>query len=704
MAKLKLRKHFLNLFLIILLFMGYFSLNKAFAQEQDKEPIVVNADQLEYSQIRREVTGNGHVVVEYKGSRLTCDKITVNLLTKDCLAQGRIRLEDERGMVEAESMLYNLENKKGEILEARIYQEPIFGSGKKIQRLGEKEFAIEEGFATTCSYDKPHFSIGAKNIRLYPQEKIEATDIILRLGQLPIFYFPRLRRSLKEKSMPIQIQPGKNKDWGYYLLSAWRFNLNDNLSARLLFDTRSRLGQAQGLGLNYDTLDFGKGDFKFYYTNERPHDKPADNSDEFERYLVRLRHIWEIDEDNRLTMEFYKIKDSKIEHDAQANFLKDYFYREFEKDQQPKTYLLFNHIFPDASFNFLVQKHTTTFFEEIEKLPEMSFAMPAYQVFASPVYFKTDTVFSNLMNRGIDAIRIDDLVSRLDTYNEFFLPWKVSFLRLNPYVGFRQTTYSREIDDRRLHGRSAFYSGMELSTKFFRVFKDKYRHIINPFIRYNYISDPTINHVKLVPFDSIDMLEGTSCINLELSNILQIKENAKIRDAARFRVFSDYHLKRQSLVGKGFTDIYYDLELKPLDWLGMDSDAKYGVKEGYFKQADVDLVTRFGKDRSFSIGQRYERGGGKALTTQFTWRINPKWKFRIYERYQFSDLRKKGFEEQEYSISRDLHCWEFDITFNISREHGSTIWFIFRLKAFPEYGFDFNQSYNEPRSASESSP
>ncbi|MCM8763121.1 MAG: hypothetical protein NC829_01955, partial [Candidatus Omnitrophica bacterium] len=64
----------------------------------------------------------------------------------------------------------------------------------------------------------------------------------------------------------------------------------------------------------------------------------------------------------------------------------------------------------------------------------------------------------------------------------------------------------------------------------------------------------------------------------------------------------------------------------------------------------------------------------------------------------------RGLQEQEYSLSRDLHCWEFDITYNIRKDHGSTIWFIFRLKAFPEIEFDFNQSYNAPKTASAESP
>ncbi|MCM8771295.1 MAG: LPS-assembly protein LptD, partial [Candidatus Omnitrophica bacterium] len=561
---------------------------------------------------------------------------------------------------------------------------------------------------TTCSYDKPHFRIQAKKVQFYPGDKVKAKDLVLYIGKVPVFYFPGFAKSLKDTVTPVQLQPGKNKDWGYYLLSGWRVNFTEKLRGRFLFDAREKLGTAQGFGLNYSETALGKGDFKFYYTHEKPDEPLADGSDEFERYLVRLRHIWQIDDANQITAEFYKIKDSKIKHDSQANFLKDYFYREFEKDQQPKTYLLYNHIFPNSSFNFFIQKRTTAFFEQIEKLPEASYILPAYQIGTTPLYFKTETSFSNLRNRGLEIIPSDDLISRFDTYNQLFLPFKLSFLNINPYVGLRETTYSRDINNDSIKDRTAFYSGAELSTKFFRAFSKGLRHIINPAIKYAYNSKPTVGRWRIIPFDSIDTLDSTNKLIFELSNILQAKKKDRTRNIAIFRVFTDYNFRRQPVTGKGFSDINYDLELHPFDWLGVESDGRYGPQEGYFKEVDVDLVTKLGneniKDRQFSIGHHYERNGTKSMTSQLIWRVNPKWKFKVYERYQFSELRGRGLQEQEYSLSRDLHCWEFDITYNIRKDHGSTIWFIFRLKAFPEIEFDFNQSYNAPKTASAESP
>ena len=66
------------------------------------------------------------------------------------------------------------------------------------------------------------------------------------------------------------------------------------------------IGVAGGIGANYNTEVFGKGDFKYYYTNEAPKDLPesAAPREEFRRYFMRLRHKWDIDDKTNLLAEY----------------------------------------------------------------------------------------------------------------------------------------------------------------------------------------------------------------------------------------------------------------------------------------------------------------------------------------------------------------------------------------------------------------
>ena len=88
------------------------------------------------------------------------------------------------------------------------------------------------------------------------------------------------------------------------------------------------------------------------------------------------------------------------------------------------------------------------------------------------------------------------------------------------------------------------------------------------------------------------------------------------------------------------------------------------------------------------------------LTTEFRYKFNPKWMFRTYTRF---DLRNGILKEQEYTFTRDLHCWTMDINFNETRNEGNEIWLVFTLKAFPDMAIDFGTSFNKRKAGSQSS-
>ena len=77
-------------------------------------------------------------------------------------------------------------------------------------------------------------------------------------------------------------------------------------------------------------------------------------------------------------------------------------------------------------------------------------------------------------------------------------------------------------------------------------------------------------------------------------------------------------------------------------------------------------------------------------------------KSKAYEDFDVKRLEggeKKTYDlrEQRYVITRDLHCWEVDVHFNIFKEKGEEVLVVFRLKAFPSLPFKFGKTYHEPK-------
>jgi LPS-assembly protein len=709
---------FLNLMLCA------WNLTCLYAQEK-KEPIVVNGDQVEYSADNKEITATGKVEVIYKDSKLTCQKLTVNTQTKEGVAEGMVILDDRRGIIKGSKIIYNFDSKTGTIFDSNFRANPYFGKSSKVQKVSEDEFIAVDGFVTTCNFDRPHYRIGSKQINMFPKDKMQTKDNIIYIGGAPVLYLPRYNHSLKDPMMHIQVMPGKNSDWGPYLLTSYRHNLSPNLDGRIYLDYRNKLGLAEGFGLNYTNPNFGTGDYKFYYTNEKPNDLDT----EFERYLIRWRHKWSIDPSTNFSSEAYKIVDKRRKIDSQRSFLKDYFYREFEQDSQPLTYALLHHSFQYSSMDLLAQKRINSWFDQIDKLPELKYSLPNLKVGDAPFYLENSSSFSNFGKKASTApVSPDEVnVTRLDTLNKISLPTRVAFVEVAPFVADRFTLYDRGANDESLPIRTIFYSGVDLSTKFYRIYNvrsnflkmnlDGLRHIITPTIGYSYNHEPTIPASNLYQIDSVDAITSNSSAAVGLTNKLQTKRLGKSVDLMDCLVTSSYIFKPKTgeKRGSNFSDILINIKLLPYSWMRMQTDALYkhsgsrlDRNYGKFSNANYDINFDLGKERFFGLGQRYQRQGGNEITASLYWRLSPKWKFSVYQRYnlkQYLDSENlrisKGSLEQQYTISRDLHCWNVEVTFNTKRDEGSTVYFVFRLKAFPEMEFGFNQSYHKPQAGSQ---
>ena len=699
--------------------------------------MIINGDNVEYSADSSEVTATGNIEVTYKGSKLTCNKLKVNMQTKEGLAEGNARLQDPKGVVTGEKIIYDFANKTGIISNADFRANPYFGKAKTMEKVSDSEFMIRNGYFTSCSLDHPHYRLVAKKISMFPGDKMLAQRTTFYLGAVPLIYLPRFNYSMKEPIMHVQVEPGHRKDWGPYVLNTWRYSISDNFNVLASLDYRNKLGFGEGVEANYSKSPVGQGDFKFYYTDETPNNQPVGAPTEFQRYFMRWRHKWNIDTRTNLIAEFYKITDQRWKYENNPapnpgahNILKDYFFREYEKDSQPLTYALLHHTFNYSSMDILLQKRTNHWFDQIEKQPEINYNLPSIQLGESPFYFEDISQLGTYNKKGTGMG--DDLtVTRIDTTNRFSLPTKISFIQFKPFVASRQTFYDKGASGQTGIVRTIFYGGADMSTKFYRVFDAKtnflgldingLRHIITPSVGYLYTHPPTIPGSDLKQIDDVDSINRGNTATLSLSNKLQTKRKGQSLDLVDLLITTDYVLdpkkgdnafltfRENENAKRNFSDILFNLKIIPYSWMHFEGEATFEHSDhtspnyNKFSLANYALIFDLGKERAFSIGQRYERKGKNEVTASFNWRLNPKWKFAIYERYNFrqTDFLGRGSQEQEFTLTRDLHCWDVDISLNTKKHEGVTLFFTFRLKAFPENQFGFDQTMARSKSGSQ---
>jgi LPS-assembly protein len=669
---------------------------------QVETPIVVNGDSVDYQAEEKLITAEGNVKVSYKDVIAFADKAEVNIDTSVAYLVGNVRIEHEGGILYGENIVYDFEKKTAEIKEIFFEDEPFYVSAEKAQRVSGERYELDQACFTTCGpLDQPRkffdYKIKAKTVELYPGDKIVAKNVFFQVGDVPVLYLPYYMQPAKDKLPRVTIIPGSDSDLGFFVLSAWRYYFDESFRGRLHVDYYNKKGLGYGITHKYDTQSLGEGIAKLYYISDRD-GLSFDNSDPVEvgsdRYKVQLRHNWQMRPSLKTKLELHKFSDNY--------FMKDYFNREYERDKQPDSYLLTTYSMPYSSLSLLAQKRVNRFYDQTEYLPSLQLDIFRNKIGNTNFYFDATYSLANLTYKRSSPSSEDDDTVRFDAYNQLTYQKRFGWLNISPYAGLRRTYYSKDEAGREDILRGIFYSGIDLSTKFYKTFPyplnffgikaDKTRHIVTPTLEYSYIRSPTVHKDKLMQFDSIDEIERESKMTFTLVNKFQAKREDWTWDLLRIAPALSY-LFNEEEKGSHLSLFENDIEFRPAKNLYLTQNYKYDLDKEETQESTSDIIWKsFALE--LSLGHRYVKtSDASEITSSFSYRFAPKWKFTNRLRY---DEKDNKFSEQEYFFQRELNCWYVDFGLSVNRDYDKTVWVIFRIKAFPEIGVNLHGTYASP--------
>jgi len=347
-----------------------------FAQQEPNEAssLELNGDVIEYSVDGNIVTATGNVIIKNKDVILECDKLEFFRDEQLAYAEGNVRLINKQGEISGEELTFDFGTMKGELKNAKIYTHPYYGAGKKIIRVDENTIVMEDGYITTSDYDKPEWRMTSKRFEIYPGNKVVARKLKMKVGNTPIMFIPKFTQRIDDTKPRFIFTPGYNKEWGGFLLTDWRFYLNEDVKGTVHLDYREKLDVAEGIDVEYNTGSYGSGLVRLYYTNERRisanrfYQKREEPTIERERFRAEWRHKWEIDKKTTAILQYYKLSDN--------TFLKDFFEREKDEDSSPNTFFLLTKSTKSGTFSFQTRARVNRFESKVERLPEIQYNMP----------------------------------------------------------------------------------------------------------------------------------------------------------------------------------------------------------------------------------------------------------------------------------------------------------------------------------------
>ncbi len=754
-----------------LLSLAYVGVSSGVAFAAGEEPVTVRADQVEYFDALNKVVASGNVEAIYRDAKVTCEQATIYMTTKDAYLRGRVHLFQLDGLLKGEEILYNFRTRKGTVLSGEGQAGPWFSKGDRAEKFAPDGFVHRAGYLTSCDFEKPHTRLQAREVRVYLDDRVVLRNAVMYVGDVPLFYLPSYTHPLDDKRPRVTIIPGKDKQWGLFLLTAWRVYIHENLQGRFHVDYRERLDLATGLDLKYTLPVGGEGIFREYYTLERSlardhfysrFSSPQDDqpSKERERYRFQLRHIWQMDEETRATLEYHHTKDPDV--------VKDFFLREFEESSSsPASYFQIVRGTPWYGLTFVMRKRVNRHETVTQQLPsiqldirplelpwlpglqprhrELGKLPKEFREEIEPGWFYRSLYTYEHSSVGAPREGTKESLLSFNTKQEIYHPLRLfRWLNLRPFFQFRQASFSRGAKETAPQFRQQAGTGIDLSSKFFRIFDvetdflglnlHRIRHVVTPTLAYEYQAKPTLSADRLFRSDG---LAKSHALTPGIENKLQTKrlwdEDWTTVDVARFLVSTPYDIEGASGRGGEWGNWLLDVEMLPYSWLRLESDTTWDPHIRKFSTINADLIAQPGLNKGMAgrrmgesgssdgdlskevpwavgLGWRYQRDTSAQLTLETEFNLGQKWRAGIYQAFDvkrfITETRPEGSRtvkkvydvpEYEYRLRRDLHEWTVELIFNVRRQQGETIFILFRLKAAPELPLEFERSYHRPK-------
>jgi len=719
-------------------------------------PLEIQAERYEFNPDTGEAVGRGNVRIQYQDVYLRADEVHANLKTHDVEAAGHVVLR--RGAFEwhGARVQGNVDRRDFTVYDYAVRNGVWYASGDSARYFSDGHAELQNVTLSTCEYlvDEPHhehYSLSAATVVVSPKGRFKARHVVYRVGRVPVFYLPFVAGDSDRRHSSIEIKPGYDGDWGAYLLLGRSWSIGEDGATKFMLHLRSSRGVALGNRTEVHT-QHSDTDFLAYgmHDLDAPETTPGYNrrfETEDNRYRLRFYHREQLAERWQLRLRLDALSD--------IDMLEDWFENEYDRVRQPASIADLSWTGDGAVASLSLRPRLNSFYTAVERLPEARFDVPRRALGRSGLVYMSRSSAARLkMNwRSFSLPRpgglndpTDYSTWRLDTLHFVYRPFNLrDGVEIVPRAGVRVTWYNRSskrglstddlnrlfraddpdrVDDTTSivnydgaggsRTRVAGELGIEASAKFFRVWDpfrrprweiDGLRHVVQPYVNYTWIPEPSEDREHLYFFDEIDRIPELNFVRVGVRQRLQTRREQRIYTLARVDTYADLHFHREKdrdhpgdLGARAELRATENVTIWGLLLLDMgEGEVNRGELSLQFGRPDRVVVTLsylFRNDfipRSlFSMGsllddyswslpvpRYYDRQHSVRLALDFP--INDLTDGHASWEY---DIEEGELARQRYEIVRDLHCWKGALRFD--EDNGDMrVMVVLFLKAFP---------------------
>ena len=424
----------------------------------------------------------------------------------------------------------------------RQHRVPIYARAKEMRQIAANQWTAGQAKVSTSEFFTPHFAIGARRVTVTERPgsdgetggsedstvHIDARDITLDFGGVPLLYWPSLSGSVQD--IPLRsIEVGGRESLGVVVETTWNaFTLlgmepPPGWDAEIRADGYTDRGPGGGVRFRYDR-DRMRGELDLYYLHDDGIDRSSAGRDVEPSASNRGYALWEHQARfGRWTLQ------GQGAYISDATYINSWRPRDFEDRREYETSGYLKYVKNHEALTLLGKYNINDFLSNgwllasreytVNKLPEVSYRRYGDSLFGDRITYSSETRAGRVrlafqestpaelglpgaafgIPPGVpidDALRASglnqDWVARFDTRHEVAMPMAVGPLKVVPFVVGRITAYNEDFEafsglDDQVRAFGAV--GVRLNTRLQRVDNTvesrlfdlhRLRHIIEP--------------------------------------------------------------------------------------------------------------------------------------------------------------------------------------------------------------------------------
>ncbi|WP_413581459.1 LPS-assembly protein LptD [Bdellovibrio sp. HCB288] len=293
---------FLSLFLSFATYSAAQSVETPAAKIQG---IMLNADSMFRDNEKETVELEGNVQIVYQGQHIKADKATVHLRTHRAELYGNVEISDMKNTIAGSHVKLDYENSTGIIYDGYVSSGPVAFSGSVLEKTGPEEFIVNNADYTTCTNCPASWSFSGSTVRAEMGGYAYIKNAILRISDVPVFWFPYLVVPLKSDRQSGVLTPGfeLSDKGGFTAYIPYFWAISRSTDATITVKNYEKRGLKGMLEYRYALNENSKGTFSSASLYDRSFGtdellnrfRPASDTNEpLERWYVKYDHYYDM--------------------------------------------------------------------------------------------------------------------------------------------------------------------------------------------------------------------------------------------------------------------------------------------------------------------------------------------------------------------------------------------------------------------------